>query len=106
MTSPIDLRESDGGRACVLPVRAQPGARRAGVAGIWNGRLKLAVTAPPEDGRANARLGQLLAELFGLRASEVVLVSGERTRNKQFKLAADAARIRARLAELLEGEEH
>ena len=38
---------------CVLPVRAQPGARKAGVLGEQNGALKVAVTAPPEDGRAN-----------------------------------------------------
>src|SRR5262249_41572423 len=37
---------------CVLPVRAQPGARRAGVQGEQGGALKVAVSAPPEDGRA------------------------------------------------------
>jgi uncharacterized protein YggU (UPF0235/DUF167 family) len=37
----------------VLPVRAQPGARKAGVLGEHGDALKIAVTVPPEEGRAN-----------------------------------------------------
>ena len=40
----------------ILPVRAQPGARKARVLGEQAGALKVAVTAPPEDGRANKAL--------------------------------------------------
>lgn len=97
----IEVVEVEGGRACVLAVRAQPGARREGVAGAWNGMLKVAVTAPPEDGRANERLREALAELFGLARSDVTLVSGERARSKRFRLAARAAAVRARIAEVL-----
>ena len=101
MEPAIEVVEVEGGRACVLAVRAQPGARREGVAGAWNGQLKLAVTAPPEDGRANERLCAALAELFGLRSSDVRLVSGARARSKRFRLAAPAAAVRARIAEVL-----
>lgn len=45
----------------VLPVRAQPRARKAGVLGEQAGALKVAVTAPPEDGRANQALIEALA---------------------------------------------
>lgn len=92
-------------RAVLLEVRIQPGARRSEARGSWNGRLKLAVAAPPEDGRANTAAAGLLAELFGLRPSAVELVRGHSSRSKVFRLALPLARARARLAELLAGDD-
>ncbi len=46
-------------------MRAEPGARKAGVQGEQNGALKVAVTAPPEDGRANQALVEVLREALG-----------------------------------------
>ena len=69
---------------CLLSVRAQPGARKAGVVGEQAGALKVAVTAPPEDGRANQALTELLRDWLGLKRSQVELVSGATNRNKQF----------------------
>jgi uncharacterized protein (TIGR00251 family) len=69
---------------CLLAVRAQPGARKNAVLGEHGGALKVAVTAPPEDGRANEAITQLLREWFGLKRSQVELVSGQTNRNKQF----------------------
>jgi hypothetical protein len=95
------LTAESGGRAVRLSVRVQPNARRRGVAGEWNGLLRLAVPAPPEDGRANAAALELVAELFDLRPSAVELVQGHSARTKVFRLALPEARARARLAELL-----
>lgn len=69
---------------CLLAVRAQPGARKAGVVGEQAGALKIAVTAPPEDGRANHALTELLRDWLGLKRSQVALASGATNRNKQF----------------------
>src|SRR5437867_2079745 len=69
---------------CILPVRAQPGARKAGVLGEQAGALKIAVTAPPEDGRANKALAEALRDLLGLRRSQVELLSGATSRDKRF----------------------
>jgi uncharacterized protein len=69
---------------CVLPVRAQPGAKKARVLGEQAGALKVAVTAPPQDGRANQALLEALRELLGLRRSQVELLSGETSRDKRF----------------------
>src|SRR2546422_414420 len=68
----------------ILPVRAQPGARRAGVQGEQGGALKVAVTAPPEDGRANRALVEALAEALKVRRSQVELLSGQTARDKRF----------------------
>jgi len=68
----------------LLAVRAQPGARKPGVLGEHAGALKVAVTAPPEDGRANEAITELLREWLGLRRSQVELASGATNRSKQF----------------------
>jgi uncharacterized protein (TIGR00251 family) len=96
------LTAEPGGAAVRLAVRVQPGARRSGVAGLHAGALKLAVSAPPADGRANAAAAELVAELFGLRASSVTLVRGHSSRSKVFRLALPLETARARLAALLE----
>jgi hypothetical protein len=78
----ITLTECEGG--FILPVRAQPGARRTGVLGEQGGALKVAVTAPPEDGKANEALREALRELLALKRSQIQLHSGETRRDKQF----------------------
>ncbi len=73
-----------------LAVRAQPGARRTAIAGIYGegtaAQLKIAVQAPPLEGRANQALIEFLAAVFGLPSGAVALVSGELSRNKVFLL--------------------
>lgn len=101
MRTPIRLVATPDGRACLLDVKAQPGARKSGPAGAWNGRLKVAVTAPADDGRANEDLARVIAETFGLRRASVQLVSGARSREKRFRLEASASAVGRRLEELL-----
>jgi uncharacterized protein (TIGR00251 family) len=67
-----------------LAVRAQPGAKKDAVLGRHGDSLKIAITAPPEDGRANAALVEHLKSLLGVKRSQVELMSGERNRNKVF----------------------
>jgi uncharacterized protein (TIGR00251 family) len=102
VTAESALTPEPGGATVRLAVRVQPGARRPGLAGLHGGALKLAVNAPPADGRANAAAAELLAELFGLRPSSVTLVRGHSSRSKVFRLALSLEAARARLAALLE----
>src|ERR1044071_5673609 len=93
---------ADHAEGCVLPVRAQPGARKAGVQGEQGGSLKVAVTAPPEDGRANKALTETLREALGLKRSQVELLSGEKSRDKKFLIrGVGVAALRQRLETLL-----
>jgi uncharacterized protein len=86
----------------ILPVRAQPGARRNGVQGEQAGALKVAVTPPPQDGRANAALAEVLRAALGLKRSQVELVSGLTSRDKRFLVRGLArAELERRLAALL-----
>lgn len=67
-----------------IAVRAQPNAKKNAVIGEHGGALKVAVTAPPEDGRANAALTEVLRDWLGLKRSQVELASGQTSRNKTF----------------------
>ena len=73
-----------------LAVRAQPGAKKTAIVGIYGegttAQLKVAVQAPPLEGRANEALIAFLADIFDLPKSAVTLVSGEMSRNKVFLL--------------------
>lgn len=74
----------------ILAVRAQPGAKRTAISGIYGegaaAQLKIAVQAPPVEGRANEALVEFLSELFGVARRDVVLLSGELSRSKVFLL--------------------
>lgn len=67
-----------------LAVRAQPGARKSRIVGVHEGALKIAVSAPPEDGRANEALTELLARTLGLRENQIRLLQGRSDRRKVF----------------------
>ena len=93
---------ADHAEGCVLPVRAQPGARKTAVLGEQGGALKVAVTAPPEDGRANKALVEALRDLLDLKRSQIELLSGPTSRDKKFLIRGlTKAELQRRLAKLL-----
>ena len=65
-----------------LAVRVQPKAKKNAVLGERAGALRVSVTAPPEDGRANDAVIALLRERFKLQRSQLALLSGQTNRNK------------------------
>ncbi|MDX2037189.1 MAG: DUF167 domain-containing protein [Isosphaeraceae bacterium] len=71
----------------IVPVKAQPGARRSGVVGEHAGAVKVAVTVAPERGKANEAIAEVLAEALGCRVSAISLLSGETSRSKRFLVA-------------------
>jgi hypothetical protein len=88
----------------ILAVRVQPRARRAGVVGEHNGALKVAVTAPPEKGKANEAAVRLLGAELALSRSQVRLISGETSRDKRFLLVGvRPADLATRLNQLAQG---
>ena len=66
----------------LLLIKAQPGARRRGLS-LQNGLLKVAVTEPPEKGKANRAILELLAGVLGCAPSQLELVSGETAARKR-----------------------
>jgi hypothetical protein len=82
------LRETASG--VTLAIRAQPGAHKTAISGVFGegaeAQLKIAVQAPPVEGKANAALVEFLAKFFSLSRSKVELVQGELNRSKVFLL--------------------
>ena len=82
------LRE--GAQGTTLAVRAQPGAKKTAIVGIYGegetAQLKIAVQAPPIEGRANEALIVFLAKFFDLPKSAIELLGGELNRSKVFLL--------------------
>ncbi len=90
-----------------LAVRAQPGAKKTAITGIYGegatAQLKIAVHAPPLEGRANEALMAFLAETFSVPKSAVELASGEISRSKVFLLrGVTMARATAVLAQRID----
>jgi uncharacterized protein (TIGR00251 family) len=77
----IELQDHPEG--VVVPIRAQPGARKAGVQGEHNGALKVAVTARAIDGQANQALVELFRDWLNLKRSQVALIGGTTSRDKR-----------------------
>ena len=69
-----------------IRVKAVPGASRSRIAGVLGDRLKVQVAAPPEDGKANKAVAEVLARWLGLAKSEVELVSGASQPAKVFRI--------------------
>jgi uncharacterized protein (TIGR00251 family) len=90
----------DHADGCVLNVRAQPGARRNGITGEHAGALKIAVTAPPDKGRANGAIIEVLAEALGVSRAQIQLLSGAACRQKRFLVNMARESLEAKLREL------
>jgi uncharacterized protein len=84
----------------VLPVRAQPGARRNEIRGDQQGALKVCVTQVAEKGKANKAVIEVLCDELGLRKSQLELLSGETSQQKKFLVRGLTA---AQLAERIAG---
>ena len=82
-------------KKCLLNVYVQPRASKNRVAGMYNNSVKICVTAPPLENRANEAVIQFVAGLFNLPKSAVSIKSGKQGRNKKVlinNLSHDAAR--------------
>ena len=101
------LRETAAG--VTLAVRAQPGAKKTAVMGVYGegtaAQLKIAVQAPPVEGRANEALIAFLADTFELRNHAVELMSGELSRSKVFLLRGiTMEQVQGKLGQLYRGK--
>jgi len=72
--------------AFVLCIHVQPQARKTEVAGIHGQSLKIRVAAPALDNRANEALVAFVAQRFGVARRDVILLSGEKSREKRLEV--------------------
>ena len=96
------LREQVDSASVSLSVHVQPKASRTRIAGLHGEALKLCITSPPVDGKANGAVIQFFAKLFKIPKTAVTIASGEASRDKRIILAGvSLARAEAVLQPLL-----
>ena len=82
----------------IVDVQVVPRASRVAVGPAVGDRLRVAVTAPPVDGAANAAVVDALARAFGVRRAAVRIVRGETGRRKTVEIdGGDPAKLQALL---------
>ncbi|MBL8816883.1 MAG: DUF167 domain-containing protein [Planctomyces sp.] len=97
LASPLPEYVSDCSEGCLLRLFVQPKARRRQVVGLHLDRLKVAVTEPPDRGKANAAVIELIAELLNVPRSSVTLLRGDTSRAKDVVVAGVRADTAATL---------
>jgi hypothetical protein len=80
----LSLRDTPDG--CTLTVRVHPGVRRNAITGEHDGALKISLTTPPTDGRANDALIAFLADRLKVPRARILLLTGATSRSKTLRL--------------------
>lgn len=94
------LRVSEVPGGIAFWIHVTPRARRTRVAGYRGDALRVAVTAPPAEGRANAACVRALAEALGVKRSDVELDPGSKGRRKRVRVSGKSGVLSERLDEL------
>jgi len=87
------MRSEQRDGALFIDVQVVPRASRAAVGPAVGDRLRVAVTAPPVDGAANAAVIDALAAAFGVRRAAVSIVRGETGRRKTVRIEGGSAAV-------------
>ncbi len=97
----IPIRDTPQG--ATFQVKVHPRARKNAIVGEVGDALKLALTAPPLEGRANEACIAFFAELLNVPRPSVTIAAGQSSRNKVIRLAGmKAAEVEVQLRPLLE----
>jgi len=80
----VEINEKEG--AVTFRVRVQPRASRSEISGEHAGAVKLRITAPPVDGKANEECRRFLARLLGVPGNAVEIIAGESSRDKVIRV--------------------
>lgn len=81
----VTVRDSSSG--VTFTVRVQPRARKNAITGVVGDALKLGLTAPPIEGRANEAVIRFFADLFEIPRASVTIASGATSRTKVLRIA-------------------
>ena len=93
-----------GARGVTIHIHAQPGAKRTEVAGLYGDCLKLRLSSPPVDGKANDCLIDFLARSLGVKKTQLSIIRGLSSRRKSVLVAVPGLRVETLLEQI--GEKH
>jgi len=74
------------GKDLIIRLKVQPRASNDGFAEVMDDRIKIRLTAPPVDGKANAHLIRYLSGIFKIPKGQVLILSGETGRDKRVRI--------------------
>lgn len=98
----IELKKTKDG--VMLGVHVSAGASRSRVMGEHGGKLKVSVSAPPERGKANEAVVELVAEALGVKRGEVSIAGGETSRQKTVEVRGlGLEEVAERVARIVQG---
>jgi uncharacterized protein (TIGR00251 family) len=93
----VGIRDTAGG--AMFAVKVHPRAKKNAITGEVGDALKIALTAPPVEGRANEACIEFFANLLDVPRSSVTIAAGQNSRNKVIRVAGlSAEQVRQRLA--------
>jgi uncharacterized protein (TIGR00251 family) len=93
-----DTYARDTPDGCTLQTRIHPGARKNAITGTHNAALKISLTTPPIEGRANEALIAFLADQLRIPKSRIALITGTTSRSKTLRITGkSAAEVQAAL---------
>lgn len=84
------LTDASDGRQ-ILYLHVQPKGSKSRIVGLDGERLKIAVSSPPVDGKANKEVVRFLAAVFGVRKKEIILKAGLQSRKKTLLVSSMSA---------------
>ncbi len=70
-----------------LKIKVEPSSSQSGIVGPYGDALKVKLTAPPVEGKANKELIELLAKELGIRKKDIEITSGQSSKNKTVKIS-------------------
>ncbi len=82
----MDIPHSKTRDGIIIEVKVAPRSSKKGIVGVIDNMLKVKLTAPPVGGAANEQLIELLAETYGVKKSNIVILRGETSRRKTLKI--------------------
>ena len=74
------------GNDIIVKVKIVPGSSQDKIIGIYNDALKIAIAAPPVEGKANKKCIAYLAKYFDVAKSKIEIISGQTSKNKLIKI--------------------
>ena len=86
MSSSINDCLKIAGNDIVIKVKIVPGSSKNKIIGTYNGALKIAITAPPVEGKANKKCIAYLAKYFDIAKSKIEIISGQTSKNKLIRI--------------------
>lgn len=86
MSSSINDYFKITGNDIVIKVKIVPGSSKNKIVGVYNDALKITITTPPVEGKANKKCITYLAKYFNVAKSKVEIISGQTSKNKLIKI--------------------